>query len=196
MFVSAMLVHLQNVVVLVLLGITTLMTMTINMILKPLRFLGAIFTSLLLYTSCHAVDAKELNCLTLAIYKEARGESNLGQQLVGKVVLNRVEDPYFPDTICKVVYQKNQFSWTKDKKASGRLLKGDLRGLNQKDRAAYLEAKIIALSLIKEGIEVPKKYKDVLYFVHTKVHKQQKWLTGLRFIGKVGSHRFYGNKKG
>ena len=196
MFVSAMLAHLQNVVVLVLLGITTLMTMTINIVLKPLRVLGAIFTSLLLYTSCYAIDTKELNCLTLAIYKEARGESNLGQQLVGKVVLNRVEDPSFPDTICKVVYQKNQFSWTEDKKGSGRLLKGDLRGLNPKDRAAYLEAKIIALSLIKEGIEVPKKYKDVLYFVHTKVHKQQKWLTGLRFIGKVGSHRFYGNKKG
>jgi len=171
-----------------------MMMTTINMILKPLRILGAIFTSLLLCSSCYAIDSKELNCLTLAIYKEARGESNLGQQLVGKVVLNRVEDPYFPDTICKVVYQKNQFSWTKDKKGSGRLLKGDLRGLNPKDRAAYLEAKIIALSLIKEGFEVPEKYKDALYFVHNKVYKKQKWLTGLKFIGKVGSHRFYGNK--
>lgn len=102
--------------------------------------------------------------------------------------------PSFPKSICKVVYQKNQFSWTADNKGSGRLLKGDTRGLNQKDKAAYLEAKMLALSLIKEGFEVPEKYKGVLYFVHNKVYKKQKWLTGLKFIGKVGSHRFYGNK--
>lgn len=167
----------------------------LNKVFKPLGFvLGVLFLSFVFVTKSFAFDAKELNCLALVIYKESRSESNLGQQLVAKVVLNRTMHPSFPKSICKVVYQKNQFSWTADNKGSGRLLKGDTRGLNQKDKAAYLEAKMLALSLIKEGFEVPEKYKGVLYFVHNKVYKKQKWLTGLKFIGKVGSHRFYGNK--
>lgn len=31
---------------------------------------------------------------------------------VAKVTLNRLKDPEFPDTICEVVYQYKQFSWT------------------------------------------------------------------------------------
>jgi spore germination cell wall hydrolase CwlJ-like protein len=45
------------------------------------------------------------NCLARAIYFEARSESELGQIAVAKVVLNRVKDPEYPNTICGVVYQ-------------------------------------------------------------------------------------------
>ena len=56
----------------------------------------------------------ELMCLAVAIFFEARGEPHTGQELVAEVVMNRVEHERFPDTICGVVYDDNQFSFTHD----------------------------------------------------------------------------------
>lgn len=55
---------------------------------------------------------KELECLATNVYREARGEPFAGQVAVAKVTLNRVKDERYPKTICKVVYQRYQFSWT------------------------------------------------------------------------------------
>ena len=49
--------------------------------------------------------AHDLDCLTAAVYYEARGESREGQAAVAQVVLNRVRNPAFPKTVCGVVYQ-------------------------------------------------------------------------------------------
>lgn len=57
---------------------------------------------------------EEIGCLALNIYHEARGESVLGQIAVAQVVMNRVDNSYWPDTVCDVVYQPHQFSWTQD----------------------------------------------------------------------------------
>ena len=59
-------------------------------------------------------------CLTEALYFEARGEDLKGLYAVGEVILNRVEDPRFPDSVCDVVYQGTgrkyacQFTYTCD----------------------------------------------------------------------------------
>ena len=59
-------------------------------------------------------------CLTEAIYFEARGEPLSGQVAVAEVVLNRVDDARYPDTVCGVVNQGTnrlhacQFSYTCD----------------------------------------------------------------------------------
>ena len=57
----------------------------------------------------------DLHCLTEAVYFEARGEAQAGQQAVAQVVLNRVRHPAFPKTICAVVHQHSgagcQFSF-------------------------------------------------------------------------------------
>ena len=42
-------------------------------------------------------------CLRKALYFEARGETLQGQFAVAEVILNRVDSPDFPDTVCKVV---------------------------------------------------------------------------------------------
>ena len=47
----------------------------------------------------------EFICLKEAIYHEARGEDVLGQFAVAEVILNRVDSPFYPDTICGVVHQ-------------------------------------------------------------------------------------------
>jgi hypothetical protein len=49
--------------------------------------------------------AQGVQCLTAAVYYEARGESRDGQAAVAQVVLNRLRDPHFPKTVCAVVYQ-------------------------------------------------------------------------------------------
>lgn len=158
----------------------------------------SLLASLFFLNPCFAeVNKKELACLSLAIYKEARSEPLLGQQLVAKVILNRVKDHSFPDSICKVVFQPKQFSWYNQGRteAIGRLLKGSTRGLKPKDIAAYMEAQFVALTLFKEGIELHPKWDKALYFLHKDVVKKQQWLTKKKFIGKVGSHRFYGNRE-
>jgi hypothetical protein len=68
------------------------------------------------------VDNRQLTCLALNIYHEARGEPVTGQYAVAEVTLNRVASPRYPNTICEVVHQKNwdsirgryvgAFSWT------------------------------------------------------------------------------------
>lgn len=60
----------------------------------------------------------EWQCLTEAIYFEARGESLEGQVGVAEVVLNRVDSPLYPRTVCGVVKQRGsggcQFSYICD----------------------------------------------------------------------------------
>jgi hypothetical protein len=48
---------------------------------------------------------RDLDCLSQAVYYEARGESAAGQAAVAQVVLNRAHDPAYPKSVCSVVYQ-------------------------------------------------------------------------------------------
>ena len=60
---------------------------------------------------------KELDCLTKVIWFEARGESKRGKIMVANVVQNRESyGKLFANTVCDVVYQRNQFAWTRDLK--------------------------------------------------------------------------------
>lgn len=53
----------------------------------------------------------ELYCLAQNSYWESRGETFQDKLAVANVVLNRVKDPRYPKTICRVVRDKCQFSW-------------------------------------------------------------------------------------
>ena len=63
---------------------------------------------------------RALRCLTQAVYYEAALEPRAGQEAVAQVVLNRVRDPNFPNTVCGVVFEGAervtgcQFSFTCD----------------------------------------------------------------------------------
>lgn len=57
---------------------------------------------------------EQLNLLSKLIAAEARGESYEGQVAVAAVVLNRVQDERFPNSIEGVIYQKNAFSVVKN----------------------------------------------------------------------------------
>jgi len=53
-------------------------------------------------------------CLANNIYFEAKGQSKAGQIAVGLVVMNRMKDSRYPDTVCEVVYQAQYSQWWKD----------------------------------------------------------------------------------
>jgi len=60
-------------------------------------------------------ELAEINCLALNLYHEARGSTFRDKVGVSYVVLNRVGRARYPNTVCEVVYQRNQFSWTGDR---------------------------------------------------------------------------------
>jgi spore germination cell wall hydrolase CwlJ-like protein len=55
-------------------------------------------------------DPRERDCLVRAMYFESNRSSDSGLLGVGTVVLNRVESPRYPDTICSVVGAPRQFA--------------------------------------------------------------------------------------
>lgn len=67
-----------------------------------------------------ASGGKQWECLTEALYFEARGEPTRGVFAVAEVILNRVDSKYYPDTVCGVVNQGTgkkfqcQFTYTCD----------------------------------------------------------------------------------
>ena len=54
---------------------------------------------------------REINCLAVNLYYEARNQSIEGQRWVLDVVRNRVARKQWPDTSCGVIKQRLQFSW-------------------------------------------------------------------------------------
>mgnify|MGYP003628329525 CR=1 FL=1 len=58
--------------------------------------------------------AEALMCLALNVYHEAKNQSLIGQIAVAQVVMNRVRDERYPDTVCEVVEQGPTYSWKKD----------------------------------------------------------------------------------
>jgi hypothetical protein len=74
----------------------------------------------LLHAASDEDRRRAVRCLTQAVYYESALEPTAGQEGVAQVVLNRVRDPNYPNTICGVVYQGAervtgcQFSFTCD----------------------------------------------------------------------------------
>lgn len=126
-----------------------------------------------------SVDPQELVCLSNNIYHEARGESQAGQIAVGYVTLNRVEKPNFGGTICEVVHDKGQFSWTEDGKSDA-----------IKNREAYVRSMRIAINVI-QGIE-PDPTQGATYFYNPNI-AQPKWSRAFTVSAVIGRHKFMRN---
>ena len=59
-------------------------------------------------------ESNDLYLLAKCIHAEARGEPYVGQVAVGAVILNRVADPNFPNSIYGVIYQPWAFTAVHD----------------------------------------------------------------------------------
>lgn len=116
-------------------------------------------------------------CLALNVYFEARGEDLLGQLAVAEVTLNRVASPKYPDDVCGVVWQKNQFSWTHDGKSD-----------KPKDKEAWARALYVAqVALETEDMVVVGE--DVTHYHAT--YARPYWAKHLKRVAQVGNHIFY-----
>lgn len=103
--------------------------------------------------------AKELRCLAQNIYFEARGEATEGQLAVAMVTMNRVNSRYFPNSICGVVWQKRQFSWTHDGKSD-----------RPTDRRAWKLAKKIASYTYHRFSKLPARLRRALDITKGALH--------------------------
>ncbi len=80
------------------------------------------FSALAYRLESNSWEQRELTCLALNVYYEARGEPLAGKYAVAEVTMNRVVSRRYPGTVCEVVYEKRwdrlrkryvgAFSWT------------------------------------------------------------------------------------
>ena len=68
------------------------------------------------YNMSHEDTTKQESvvCLAKNAYFEARNQSVLSQIAVSQVVMNRVESPDYPNTVCGVVYEAQLSKWYKE----------------------------------------------------------------------------------
>jgi spore germination cell wall hydrolase CwlJ-like protein len=121
------------------------------------------------------VLAKEIQCMTDNIYREAPDESYAGKIAVGTVVMNRVKTQGFAKTVCGVIYQRGQFTWT------------SFKHLPAPDPTLYAEAHRIALEVIKEGKRL-KTLGNALYY--HRIDCAPHW-DHVRAVATIGNHVFF-----
>lgn len=120
---------------------------------------------------------KEYNVLLRIVEAEAGGEDITGKMLVANVIMNRVQNGRFPDTVTEVVYQKNsngkaQFSPT----VNGRI-----------DSVNVSQETVDAVERVLNGEDSSN---GALYF--RSVHSSGTWHdNALRRVVEHGNHIFY-----
>ena len=115
----------------------------------------------------------DLFWLSRVIHRESGNQPMEGRMAVGNVVLNRVSDPVFPDTVEGVLAQKNQFSTYKS---------GVLAATEPSENST------IAAKLVMDG-GVVEETQGALFFdsgVNSWAARNK------RHIATIGGHKFYG----
>lgn len=120
-----------------------------------------------------------LLCLATAIFLEARGEPYDGKLAVGQVIVNRTENEKFPDTVCEVVYQEDQFAPTPGVNPLDYVE-------NEKDLQSYLDSVHAATEVLSGTVDL----------VPTSTHFHATyaspwWSQKLQRDGRIGNHIFY-----
>lgn len=120
-------------------------------------------------------SAKDIHCLAQNIYHEARSEPLGGQIAVAQVTVNRVKASNFTKSICRVVFEPYQFSWTNNKHHKIR------------DKKAWESSLIIAKAVLTNSIKMPN-------FTATHYHTKSvnpKWNRNMQILAVIGAHIFY-----
>lgn len=127
-------------------------------------------------------QSRDLECLTQAVYYEARGEGQNGMKAVAQVVLNRARHPSFPKTVCGVVFQGSnrstgcQFSFT---------CNGAMRA--RVNQSAWNRARTVASEALAGNAYAP--VGSATHFHTTAVNPS--WRHRLVRVNHIGSHVFY-----
>jgi len=134
------------------------------------------------YIESRAARGRALECLTQAIYYEARSESEGGQRAVAQVVLNRTRHPNYPGSVCGVVFQGSerrtgcQFSFTCDGSMNGTI-----------ESAAWDRAERVAGAALAGSVYRPV---GLALNYHTTAIRPY-WAPSLVRQAVIGAHIFY-----
>ncbi len=126
--------------------------------------------------------ARAQQCLAMAVYYEAASESVDGQRAVAQVVMNRVRNPAWPDSVCGVVFQGYerttgcQFSFTCD------------GSLNRQPQASAM-ARANAIARAALGGYVHAAVGLATHYHRTDIYPY--WASSLNSVTTIGLHRFY-----
>jgi len=119
--------------------------------------------------------SRELECLAVGIYYEAKSESLAGQLAVGHVIANRAESGRFPSSYCGVLFQRSQFSFIRG------------RSLPNPPRASRDWQEAVAIAKIVDEELHPSPMGKALFFHARRV--SPRWR--LTRVGTLGNHVFY-----
>ncbi len=125
---------------------------------------------------------KDFECLARNIYWEARQEPLIGQLGVAQITYNRVKDWRWKNTICEVVYEKKQFSWT---------TLPHIKNAHPKNKKQWERAKHSAF-LFTKGVRVENFQKADHYYAS--YIPKPLWAYKMKKISKIGHHIFYASR--
>ena len=139
--------------------------------------------NLIVQTNIHPnqLDA-QTKCLAQAIYFEARSEPLEGQLAVAQVVLNRVKDERYPQSVCGVVFQNErarnrcQFSFACDGKSDN---PKEMRAWDLASRISVIAAFARLEDLTKEATHYHAEYVNPY------------WSASMEQTAVFGKHVFY-----
>lgn len=120
-------------------------------------------------------------CLATAIFFEARDQPIDGQIAVAEVILNRVDRDQWPNTICGVVNQHKQFSFTHDGQSDD-----PTKYTNHADVVAWELAQEIASGVLLGTLEL-----GLTSDHYHATSASPDWMNVLNRDGQIGDHIFY-----
>lgn len=119
-----------------------------------------------------AGNTSDIQLMARAINGEARGEPYEGQVAVGAVILNRVKNPNFPNTIAGVIYEKGAFTAVAD---------GQINVPIAEDSTVYKAARDAMNGWDPTG--------GAIYYFNPDT-ATNKWIWSRPLIKQIGKHRF------
>lgn len=131
-------------------------------------------------------NVRDVRCLALNIYHEARGESAEGQLAVATVTMNRVASPRYPDNVCDVV---RQYGWNPrlQKHISAFSWTGDQLDNAPGDEKAWRSSVVLSREVLS-GRRHEKLDKALFYHA---THVSPRWARKKTVLARIGAHIFY-----
>lgn len=117
-------------------------------------------------------NTSDIQLMARAINGEARGEPYEGQVAVGAVILNRVKDSRFPNTISGVIYQPGAFTAVSD---------GQMNAAIKEDSTVYKAA--------RDAMNGWDPTSGCVYYFNPST-ATNKWIWSRPLVTTIGKHRF------
>ena len=129
-------------------------------------------------------------CLALNVYHEAKNQSTIGQIAVAQVVMNRVKDDRYPNTVCEVVKQGQTYKWNTELPIRNRCQFSwycDGKNDTPKEETAWQYAIMVA-----DGVYYNKVHDLVEGATHYHAYYvNPSWAETKTYINRIDDHIFY-----